>query len=271
MVSVLKEREEEKLFQGVVDPQIQAIGDLGEDITSEILKTYLSDDYSLINDLFVRTKEHDLTQLDHVLIHESFIICIETKNYSGSARALDAETWELAGTQKSYTMNSPQLQSHTHAMHVNSFLAEHTINIPVFSVVILVSERCKFDGSSDTFFNNRCPVMYGKEIISYIKCLEQVTQDSQKHSKKGIADLLLSENEGIKNSTLYQCKKAALHSNDPKALFELGRMYVQGYFQYRNEPAIRVKKDQKAGRNYLWKAANQGYQPAKDFLRNLKQ
>ncbi|MGG6448305.1 nuclease-related domain-containing protein [Pseudobacillus badius] len=273
MAIILKERDEEQLYEGRTDTFVKQAGDLGEDIICSILEKNLSDNYLLINDLFVRTKEFDMTQLDHALIHESFILCIETKHYSGEAKALDSNTWELNGRNKNYTLNSPQLQSLTHAMHLSSFLKEYNINLPIYAAVVLVSDnRCTFNQTSDTYFREKCPVIYGKELIPFIRCIEdKCKQVNQKQDTKKVADLILSEHEGIKGSTLYQCKKAAVNENDQEALFLLGKMFIQGFFQYGDEAAVRVKKDEKAGRMYLRKAMNLGYQSARDFYREINQ
>lgn len=272
MAILVKDKDKDNLYEGFNEEHLQEKGDLGEAIISAILNKYLSDAYSVLNDILVRTEEGDMTQVDHLVIHPQFAVSIETKNISGSWSAVDNDIWEkINNSGSNFKMNSPQLQSVTHTMHLESFLRDYSITVPIYALVVLVNDRSSaFMVDSDFFYQEECPVIYGKELIPYIlrKEFEHSSTNSEKIDTEKVIRLILQEHNGIKESPLYLCKKAALN-NDPEAQYLLGEMYLKGYFES-GSFVVRVSKDEKKGINWISRSAKQGYHKAIERKRSLK-
>ncbi|KYD08267.1 hypothetical protein B5V88_14195 [Heyndrickxia sporothermodurans] len=180
-------------------------GLMGEKIISEVLQKYLPSYYRIIDDIFVRTEDFEMTQVDHLLIHPQFIVCIETKNLSGALSSVDEEVWEQKNYKgEVYSMNSPQLQSLTHTMHLTSFLTSMSITIPIYSVVVLLSNKvCQFDVKSDMYYQDKCPVLYGKELVPFVLKKEKELQEKgHLFDVQEVTNLLISEHQGIMDSPL---------------------------------------------------------------------
>jgi hypothetical protein len=76
----------------------------GEKQVAQLLNITLSDDYFLLNDLYLRNAGGDV---DHIVVGPSGVFVIETKNWSGKI-SCNGDEWERVG--KSNPSSSPSRQ-----------------------------------------------------------------------------------------------------------------------------------------------------------------
>lgn len=249
----------------------QQKGEDGEKQVSMSLMNTLSNDFGLLNSVYIPTVEGDFTEIDHILLHPQFILCIETKFFSGNLRALDKETWEQTNRRNGSVtkIDSPQQQAVHHAFSLKSYLEMIDIHIPIFTVVVLVDKKgSKFEKESDTFYLEECPVIYASNLFHLVEVIEYQlsTVSTNNYPITKLASEIQSEHEGIKNSKLFWHKKKAMNENEREAQFFLGHMYLVGYYE-EDTKVIQVKQNEKAALYWLSKASKKGHQLAKKTLR----
>ena len=94
------------------------IGGKGEQIvTEELLK--LPDNYYLLNDINIKlhSKQTDPFQIDHIILCESALFCLETKNWSGSVVGEKTGSWirrRKPRSRRKNILNNPIIQTHRH-------------------------------------------------------------------------------------------------------------------------------------------------------------
>ena len=263
--------ENDGLYDGYKENNyLQEKGAKGEQAVRDLLVESLSEEYLVLNSIYSRTDDGDFTEIDHVLLHSKFILCIETKHYSGDMKALDLETWEQRNRKNGETIkiDSPQQQSVHHAYSLNGYLESIDIQIPIYTVVVFVNDKTvSFDESSDQYYKSECPVIYMKNLLHLIEVLEHLHLNDQGNSTdvKNIADQILDEHQGIKNSQLFWCKKSAMNENDREAQYILGQMYLSGYYE-EGDRLIRIKSNERAALYWLTKASKRGHKLARQAL-----
>jgi hypothetical protein len=144
-------------------------GNDGEVIVSMEVEHRLSQDYYLFNDL-VLPYQGKTTQIDHVIIGPSCIICIETKNWTGKFYP-DKNGWRwfpIDGYANTNKVNySPQKQSKYHSIVLSKLLKENRINVFVKPIVVLTNNYCQWMGA----WEESCPVLRVADLPGYIKGL----------------------------------------------------------------------------------------------------
>lgn len=94
------------------------IGGKGEQkVTEELLK--LPDNYYLLNDINIKlhSKQKHPFQIDHIILCENAIYCLETKNWSGSIIGKKTGSWirrPRPRSRKKNVYNNPIIQTHRH-------------------------------------------------------------------------------------------------------------------------------------------------------------
>ena len=94
------------------------IGGKGEQkVTEELLK--LPDNYYLLNDINIKlhSKQMQPIQIDHIILCESALFCLETKNWSGSIVGNQKGSWirrPRPRSRKKDVYNNPIIQTHRH-------------------------------------------------------------------------------------------------------------------------------------------------------------
>lgn len=141
-------------------PEIR--GAIGEGKIAIQLSLLPTDEYRVLNNIFLKT-ESGYSQIDHIVIAESGIFVIETKNYSGWIHGHESsEYW----TQTIYNWKSkfrnPIKQNWSHIYALKELLSELG-NIPYYPVVV-------FTGNA-ILKNVSCghPVMYNTQLAGYIR------------------------------------------------------------------------------------------------------
>lgn len=142
-------------------------GESGESKVSHAIETLLANNYLLLNDLVIPNGKNG-TQIDHVLIGEGRIYCIETKDITGRFYPhRDGWLWYPSHSQgkvrKKTIVKNPQHQSLYDAHHLQNLLRRHGFNVEVRPVVILTNPYGEWKGKQD----HKCPILRVKEFVQY--------------------------------------------------------------------------------------------------------
>lgn len=109
------------------------IGMAGEFWVKRELKK-LSDEYLIINDIMIKTKDGSTHQIDHVVISKYGIFVIETKQYNGYIKGNDYDKrWLIKNGKKKIYVNNPLHQNYGHVKSL-----EEILNLPEEKFISLV-------------------------------------------------------------------------------------------------------------------------------------
>lgn len=109
------------------------IGMAGEFWVKRELKK-LSDEYLVINDIMIKTKDGITHQIDHVVISKYGIFVIETKQYNGYIKGNDYDKrWLIKNGKKKIYVNNPLHQNYGHVKSL-----EEILNLPEEKFISLV-------------------------------------------------------------------------------------------------------------------------------------
>lgn len=96
------------------------IGNAGEYRTKQVLDTLDKNNYFIIHDLMIRTKNNITHQIDHVVISKYGIHVIETKQYNGYIVGNEYDKqWKM---NKKYSINNPTHQNYGHVESLKEVL-----------------------------------------------------------------------------------------------------------------------------------------------------
>lgn len=133
-------------------------GAKGERRVSKILSRLPKEEYSVINNLLVRTTNGNSTQIDHVVISEFGIFVIETKFYAGNIYGGEnSEYWTQNIYGNKYKLWNPILQNESHIRSLRFILKDYG-ELPFISVVAF-SREASLSVTSDS------PVVYWDQIL----------------------------------------------------------------------------------------------------------
>ena len=150
-------------------------------------------DWVLLNDLVIPNGRAE-TQIDHVLIGDKEVYCIETKDITGKFYPhRNGWLWypyHARGTvRKKTVVKNPQHQSIYHADHLRGFLDRNGFQIPVKPVVILTHPHGEWKGKQD----QHCPVL---RINGFLQSVNKVPDgEIRDHEKQELTELLLDADE----------------------------------------------------------------------------
>ncbi|MGM0792528.1 MAG: nuclease-related domain-containing protein [Bacillota bacterium] len=168
-------------------------GESGENKVSHAIETLLPNNNLLLNDLVIPNGKNG-TQIDHVLIGEGKLFCIETKDITGKFYPhRDGWMWYPAHSQgkvrKKTIVKNPQHQSLYHAQHLNNLLKRNGFTVEIRPVVILTNPYGEWKGRQD----HKCPILRVKEFVQYASRENDVklTEDT----KVKIANLLSASDQ----------------------------------------------------------------------------
>lgn len=141
-------------------------GDRGERIVTSTLDKGLGDNFYLLNDITIPSKNGKTTQIDHIVITRHGFIALETKHIEGVYYPHSRSKWCWFPPNKGYTgkkilCDNPQEQSIYHARQLNSFIP----SVPVLPVVVLTNPVSEYKGADDSY----CPVVNPKQLIRLVK------------------------------------------------------------------------------------------------------
>ena len=119
--------------------RIYNAGWVGERQVAKLLSSKLSDDYFLINDLYLHNGGGDI---DHVVLAPSGIFVLETKNWSGDITC-NGDEWQRAG--KRNFKGSPSLQVKRNAAKIKHIIdssqAFGSLGVWVEGIVVFTNNR----------------------------------------------------------------------------------------------------------------------------------
>ena len=135
--------------------RIYNAGWAGEKHVAKLLSRNLSDDFFLINDLFLRNGGGDI---DHVVLGPNGIFVLETKNWSGDITC-NGDEWQRAG--KHSFKGSPSLQAKRNAEKIKHIIdssqALSSLGVWVEGIVVFTNNHATFHLNSPTVLILRLP------------------------------------------------------------------------------------------------------------------
>ena len=140
-------------------------GRQGEKRVTRILGSSLSDDYYLINDLYLQGSRGDI---DHILLAPNGIFVLETKNWRGKITC-NGDKWHRAD--KGETSSSPSRQVKWNVSQIKRIISNsqtfQTLGIWVEGIVVLTNKHAKLNLNSPTV-----PIVKIDQLLKYIKSFE---------------------------------------------------------------------------------------------------
>ncbi len=111
----------------------------GEKLVAKLLNSKLSDDYFLINDLYLHNGGGDI---DHVVLAPSGIFVLETKNWSGDITC-NGDMWQRAGKRNFKGSPSRQVKRNTAKIKhiIDSSQAFRSIGVWVEGIVVFTNNH----------------------------------------------------------------------------------------------------------------------------------
>lgn len=130
--------------------------------------------YTLLNDIMLQNgSDIGTTQIDHVIISNFGIFCIETKSYSGWILGRESDKyWTQSINYRKYRFYNPLRQNYGHVKTLEKLLASLSISIPIYSFVAFPdAEKLKITGTD--------AVGYARDIVSKVKGYNQVVLSNE--------------------------------------------------------------------------------------------
>ena len=143
-------------------------GRQGEKRVNRLLGSSLSDDYYLINDLYLQGSRGDI---DHILLAPNGIFVLETKNWRGKITC-NGDKWHRAG--KGEISSSPSRQVKWNASRIKRIIDNsptlRALGIWVEGIVVLTNKHTTLNLNSPTV-----PILKLDQLLKYIKNHESAT------------------------------------------------------------------------------------------------
>jgi len=151
--------------------QLRAVehGLQGEEAVARTLAEGLPADYFVINDITITLASQE-TQIDHVVVAPTRVLCIETKNWRGLySSGRQGWLWQPlhrpAGKPRWH--KDPQTQSTMHRKALAEYLATESLECEVEAVVVLVDpKKVQWQGERAS---TDCSVIYLHQLIAFIQ------------------------------------------------------------------------------------------------------
>lgn len=151
--------------------KIWGAGASGEKSVFEILETIPGEVY-IINDLLI-PKDRGTAQIDHVLVSEYGVFCIETKNYSGTVAGNDDICMHY-NSNGSRRIHPPAQQAMEHARALRTLLSQRPEYWEVQDTGLWVQPVVVFSGNVRLRYKSmEVPVMKLKDLLTYLEKLSQ--------------------------------------------------------------------------------------------------
>jgi hypothetical protein len=143
-------------------------GRQGEKRVNRLLGSSLSDDYYLINDLYLQGSRGDI---DHILLAPNGVFVLETKNWRGKITC-NGDKWHRAG--KGDLPSSPSRQVKWNASRIKRIIDNsptlRALGIWVEGIVVLTNKHTTLNLNSPTV-----PILKLDHLLKYIKNHESTT------------------------------------------------------------------------------------------------
>ena len=127
------------------------VGKTGEGFVGGRLNQLDSGSYKVLNDILLPFIGYfKNVQIDHIVVSNFGIFCLETKSFSGRifGRATD-KYWTQSLGLRSYRFYNPLRQNHAHLKALEALISSLQISAPVFSLVVFPNaEELKITGTN---------------------------------------------------------------------------------------------------------------------------
>ena len=145
------------------------IGKIGEGFVASKLRQLNKDHYKLLNDVLLPSPGNSpTTQIDHIIVSNYGIFCIETKYYKG---------WIFGGVNQKYWTQviyrykkkfyNPLRQNYVHIKAIEQLVKPLYPNIPIISFVAFpIADKLKISGTDS--------VGYARDVVAKIKNFNQL-------------------------------------------------------------------------------------------------
>lgn len=150
--------------------QLRAVehGLQGEEAVASALEG-LPSDYYVINDITIALACQE-TQIDHVVVTPTEVLCLETKNWKGIYRPGRAGwLWRPLHRREGRPRwhKDPQAQSLMHSEALREYLKSRGFKVRIQALVVLADpEKIEWQG---TQVSTQCPVLYLYDLIPFIQ------------------------------------------------------------------------------------------------------
>jgi len=136
------------------------LGWWGERKVARILSKLSPEKYKVINDLMIED-EGNTTQIDHLVVSNSGIFIIESKNYYGWIKGNDYSDWLLTIYRYKRRISNPIIQNYIHTKALKNLLKDHP-DIPYYPIIV-------FTKRSIFIVNTRTDVVYNADLLAAIR------------------------------------------------------------------------------------------------------
>lgn len=108
-------------------------GKAGEKMVKRILSKLEPESYYVLHDVMIHTEYGDTTQIDHIVIAETGVFVIETKNYEGWIYGREkAARWTQGIFRKKHSFQNPFRQNYKHMKAIEWIMEQQ---LPCISIV----------------------------------------------------------------------------------------------------------------------------------------
>lgn len=161
-------------------------GCIGERHVANILSSLDSQDYTLLNDIYLPKENGQTTQIDHLLISPKGIFVIETKNYKGWITGSEhSQYWNQTNYQRKDKLYNPIWQNAGHIKALETILGDMASEIPIHSIIVFGKQATlKFKEPFKNAF-----VIKSSDLLATID-LVQVPQEVSLFKRKKMKQLL---------------------------------------------------------------------------------
>ena len=133
----------------------------GEKKVVQLLRSKLSDDYILINDLCIRSGRGDI---DHIVLGPTGIFVLETKNWSGDI-ACRGDDWQRVGRRAFKSSPSRQVKRNAARIRriIDSSQSFRAMNVRIEGIVVFTNNRANLRLDSPTV-----PILRLPQLANYL-------------------------------------------------------------------------------------------------------
>lgn len=173
-------------------------GIVGENIIAKQLEKVMLEDYKVLNDILIKTK-NGTTQIDHIVISPYGFLIIETKNYKGWIYGTEeSDYWTQVIYKGKFKFRNPIKQNWGHICSLKEVLPEYK-DVPFHSIIVIAGSavmktiheiRTKViypDMLYETILNHRGITKLKEEDVEKIyQSLKLISVDDKKGRKEHI-------------------------------------------------------------------------------------
>ncbi len=156
----------------------------GEVLVSRRLQVLPNDEYKILNDVMLPTKDGTTTQVDHIVLSRFGIFVVETKDYSG---------WIFGDEkQRQWTQSLHAGWGDTEKFHFQNPIRQNWRHIYTMAELLELPIRCFHNVvafAGDAEFKTEMPdyVMYGEDLVRYIYSFTRPILSSETVGKLALA------------------------------------------------------------------------------------